>query len=239
VNLTLTAIRKHIRRAGWNGRDFIARDSNRDVFFGQCEYASTSVSEMLTGVDGRWSLRVRGWYTGPVTVGADWGWHPRGQGVAHSWVVYNGKIIDPTWWAFENAKPAVYVFEANDPRFVADDNAYEDTQMSMVKMRQAVEKSISKKVVNALLTAGFAISVDNGGDDYELAHSTNGVDIVKAMFLADEDRLYAEKDGKTFGWVYLIYGNDGWDVINDYTVNLEPYIGEGTAVQKEIEKWED
>lgn len=33
-----------------------------------------------------------------------------------------------------------------------------------------------------------------------------------------------------------MYGNDGWDVISDYTVSLEPYIGEGTAVQKLIDK---
>ncbi len=26
------------------------------------------------------------------------------------------------------------------------------------------------------------------------------------------------------GWVRFIYGNDGWDVISDYTTNLEPVM---------------
>ena len=36
-----------------------------------------------------------------------------------------------------------------------------------------------------------------------------------------------------------VYGNDGWDVICDNTVNLEPWIGEGTAVDNLIQKYSD
>jgi hypothetical protein len=101
-----------------------------------------------------------------------------------------------------------------------------------VKMRQEVERKIATAAIQSLLQAGFALSVDNGGDEYELSHSTDQTAILKAMFLCDEDRLYVEKESKTFGWIYFVYGNDGWDVISDYTVNLESFIGEGTEAYK-------
>jgi hypothetical protein len=111
-----------------------------------------------------------------------------------------------------------------------------------VKMRQEVERKIATAAIDAILAAGFAISIDNGGDEYELAHSTDKDTILKSMFLADEDRLFVEpletKKGTRrgnspwFGWLYLVYGNDGWDVISDYTVNLEKYVGTGSEAQK-------
>jgi len=106
-----------------------------------------------------------------------------------------------------------------------------------VKMRQLVEREIATAVVNSLLAAGFAISVANGED--EIFSMGNADAVLKAMFLTDDEHLYAEKDGKAFGWVHLVYGNDGWDVMSDYTVNLEPFIGTGTEVDKVIEKYAD
>lgn len=125
-----------------------------------------------------------------------------------------------------------------------------------IKMRQLVEKEIAGAVIDALLKAGFVVSVDNGDNSggvasaasnfqYELANSTNKKEILKSMFLTDEDRLYTNKldehgnSTSPYGWVYFIYGNDGWDVITDYTVNLESLIGEGTEVQKVIDKYAD
>lgn len=103
-----------------------------------------------------------------------------------------------------------------------------------VKMRQEVERKIAEATVNSLLQAGFAISVDNGGNEYELASSKDSAAILAAMFLCDEDRLYTHRDGESdpFGWVYFVYGNDGWDVINDYTVNLEQYVGDGSKADE-------
>ncbi len=38
----------------------------------------------------------------------------------------------------------------------------------------------------------------------------------------DEDVLHFGYDGQpSLGWVYLVYGNDGYDVVNDYTTNLD------------------
>jgi hypothetical protein len=112
-----------------------------------------------------------------------------------------------------------------------------NSQLRLEK-RIAVEKRIARKVVDVLLAAGFALSLNNGGDEYEIKNSTDASAIKAAMFATDEERLYAMQCDRCVGWVYFVYGNDGWDVICDHTVNLEPYIGEGTEVEKAIERAE-
>jgi hypothetical protein len=43
-----------------------------------------------------------------------------------------------------------------------------------------------------------------------------------------------EKDSDTWhGWVLFIYGNDGWDVISDYTCNLEPIMGPANELSEQ------
>ena len=88
-------------------------------------------------------------------------------------------------------------------------------------MRQIVEKEIATAIVDSLLAAGFRIEVDNG--DEETLPIADRATILKSMFLTDEERLFVFKKNEPdwFGWVYLVYGNDGWDVLSDYTVNLE------------------
>lgn len=88
-----------------------------------------------------------------------------------------------------------------------------------VAARQAIERRIALAVVEAALHAGYLISVDNGED--ETLRSAHKSAILNAMFLTDEDRLYIWNGTERLGWVYLVYGNDGWDVINDYTTNLD------------------
>lgn len=117
---------------------------------------------------------------------------------------------------------------------------FSESSPPAVKRRQAVEVAILKATVKALLAAGFTLSVFDGEEDHLIvdnkAGSTNTEAIYKALYETDEDYLNAWKDGKIFGWVRFVYGNDGYDVISDYSVNLEPYIGEGTAVDKLIDK---
>jgi hypothetical protein len=117
-----------------------------------------------------------------------------------------------------------------------------------VKRRQDVEIRILKATVKALLDAGFTLSVFDGEEDL-LLHRTgpetpvvggskDTKTIYNALYNTDEDYLNAWKGGHIFGWVRFVYGNDGWDVICDYTTNLEPYIGEGSAVESLIDEEE-
>jgi hypothetical protein len=38
------------------------------------------------------------------------------------------------------------------------------------------------------------------------------------------------------GWVRFIYGNDGWDVMNDYSTVLEPYLIKTNALIDEMQE---
>lgn len=105
-----------------------------------------------------------------------------------------------------------------------------------IKQRQAIERHIAELFIDSAIAAGYAINVDNGGDDYELADaSTCKTDILKAMFATDDERLYIFEKGKRerFGWALFVYGNDGYDVIADYTTNLETLM---TAVNEYTDK---
>lgn len=93
-----------------------------------------------------------------------------------------------------------------------------------VQNRQRVERQIARATLRNAVAAGFdKFEVDNGDDENTSTHtSVRGT--LDAMFQTDEDRVFLWKGEKQVGWVYFVYGNDGWDVISDYTTNLEHII---------------
>lgn len=94
-----------------------------------------------------------------------------------------------------------------------------------VAVRQQVERRIARRVIRDCLAAGYTISVNDGGET-TLKCSRTPRRIVAAMMTTDEDYLLIHRRGEkqAFGWVRFIYGNDGPDVINDYTTNLESVL---------------
>lgn len=95
--------------------------------------------------------------------------------------------------------------------------------MSNVKLRQELERKIARAVITQAINLGYSIDVDDG-EEITLRHSQDVKAILKAMFTTDEDWLILRR-GKESGWVRFVYGNGGYDVVNDYTVNLEPVMG--------------
>lgn len=107
-----------------------------------------------------------------------------------------------------------------------------------VEQRQAVERKIASAVIDDLLKAGYEIVV-NDGEEEVTEKITDKSEILDAMFSTDEDYLLAYLPGMfpIAGWVRFIYGNDGPDVINDYTMSLEPVLEESlNLVDLEEEK---
>lgn len=115
-----------------------------------------------------------------------------------------------------------------------------------VKMRQEVEQKIVGALVDSLLADGYRISVslERGYDIDDM--TANGVlgtrdraKIMEEAFAGDEchlfvhdavDPLIVDDYIDSFGWVYVVFGNDGWDCISDYTVNLEPLMTDAKAI---------
>jgi hypothetical protein len=100
-------------------------------------------------------------------------------------------------------------------------------------MRQEVERKIAKAFVKEAIKDGYAITVDYGDGPSKYLGSTKSV--LAEMFQGDEDFLQLHMKGAAAGWVQFIYGNDGWDVISDYSVNLEYLMGPANAISKRYE----
>lgn len=86
-----------------------------------------------------------------------------------------------------------------------------------------VEKLIAAYVVDRLVNADYEVSVHDGEQEGE---RTTSVDkIVKAMGEVEDERLlvYVIGQPEAFAWVRFVYGNgnNGFDVVSDYTTNIE------------------
>jgi hypothetical protein len=103
--------------------------------------------------------------------------------------------------------------------------------------RIAAERRIARRLVRDALAAGYTISVDNGeGEEGPFKTETKTLD---AMFATDEEHLFFfDAAGSKIGWVFFVYGNDGWDVISDYTTNLESLMPGANEVADAFERSE-
>lgn len=98
--------------------------------------------------------------------------------------------------------------------------------------RIGVEFDILTRTIHALCEAGYLLQIDNGEDAFPVAGGCRDrLALIEAAMQTDEERLYVyrDHDHMAFGWVFFVYGNDGWDVINDYTTNLESALAEVNA----------
>ncbi len=100
--------------------------------------------------------------------------------------------------------------------------------------RQSVERRVVEAAAQGLVDAGFSIAVYDGEE--LVTDVTDDVSsVMEALFATDEEFLYAYNgDGKHVGWVHLVYGNSGWDVISDNTDNLEDALIAATELADEI-----
>ena len=103
----------------------------------------------------------------------------------------------------------------------------DSTLAPAVRARRAIERRIIRQVCKSALAAGYAVSVDCG-EGLEIRRSCSVNKIMAAIMATDEDRLLFHKPIATgghekaaFAWAYLVYGNDGWDVVSDYSTNIE------------------
>lgn len=93
-----------------------------------------------------------------------------------------------------------------------------------VKMRRHVERQIARRFILDAILAGYAVNVNIDRfyePDLLPEPSTKAKQVLDAMFSTDDEHLAVYKDGKRVGWVWFVYGNDGYDVISDYTCNLD------------------
>lgn len=124
--------------------------------------------------------------------------------------------------------------------------------MSQAWLRQhmATERKIVRAFVDAALAAGYrlAVSLERGYDtDEMLLGSTNAAAIMAEAFAGDEAHIFVQpahgvliKDGAVVseGWVYIVLGNYGYDVLADWTAGIEPLLAEAIRISEAAEAQE-
>lgn len=109
---------------------------------------------------------------------------------------------------------------------------------SKLRLRALVEMAIVRRLVTGLIGAGRNLSVDSGGDEPDVEHSTLVTEIMAACFAVDEASIHVYLDGGKFtGSISLVFGNSGWDVISDYHVRLEPLLQGALEYSEQLSEW--
>lgn len=91
--------------------------------------------------------------------------------------------------------------------------------MSLSNLRNQIENRIVQALVSEILVKGFTISIDNGGDEFEIEKCHDEKTVLANCALCDEDTIYFFNSvGKNLGCIYIIYG-EGDTIITDYSDN--------------------
>ena len=85
--------------------------------------------------------------------------------------------------------------------------------------RMRLEKRMASALVTACLSRGYSITVDNG-EDRPIKKSHSYTAVMNELWQTDEERVFIyDGFGKRCGVFFLVYGNDGYDLVADYSDN--------------------
>lgn len=105
---------------------------------------------------------------------------------------------------------------------------------NLYENRGPVERAIAAQVIHDALAASYTLGV-NDGEQTTITGSSDASAVLAAMFTSDEDWLLVYREGKRIGWVRFVYGNYGWDVVSDYTTNLQHIMQNEDALSKKFQ----
>jgi hypothetical protein len=90
---------------------------------------------------------------------------------------------------------------------------------AQLKARIAAERQIIRALCAHCIKVGFMLSY-NDGEEWAVKLSRDLKAIMEHVGSTDEATItIRDNNGERIGGVSLVYGNDGYDVIADYTVN--------------------
>ena len=97
-----------------------------------------------------------------------------------------------------------------------------------------LENTIIRVFIREALQHGHTITVTTYGED-EITRSNKINKIVGALRSTDYDNLRVHDGNKYIGGVLLVWGNDPWEVISDYSVSIEDMVEPAMEKSREIE----
>lgn len=95
-----------------------------------------------------------------------------------------------------------------------------------MKIIESMERQVVKALVTEAFKRGFTkIIIDNGGDDGEQITCTDTKEVMASIRQTDEEHMFfVHPDSPKMSLVFLVYGNDGYDVIADNSSSLNEMI---------------
>lgn len=123
------------------------------------------------------------------------------------------------------------------PRCHQHRNSPELPRLCHICQRIAVEQDIVTRTVDAFLAAGYLLQTDLHDDPRPEKPTADRAAILDEVMEVDDEflGLFHDEDCGPFGWVRFVYGNDGWDVISDYTTNLEGVLAPINAYAEQLD----
>jgi hypothetical protein len=86
-----------------------------------------------------------------------------------------------------------------------------------------IDREIATKLVDAFLADGYTITCDLQDGQPEFERSTDRDGILEYLWQVEIAELWAHK-GRKRGWLRLIFDEEGWDLVQDYSVDLEHIV---------------
>ena len=97
-----------------------------------------------------------------------------------------------------------------------------------MKTVQEIERAIIRKLVEDALRDGLTVKHNDGEDDTLCVYADDekhapiiAGKIMDVIQVTDMEYLIFYKGESKIGWVMLVYGNSGWDVVADHTDTVE------------------
>jgi hypothetical protein len=105
---------------------------------------------------------------------------------------------------------------------VLTDGEFDKRLLHVLKRREVhrLDRMIATQLVDALLAQGYVIT-DASGDEFE--RSVDRAAILDLLLDIERIELFVEKNDEE-SWMRLIFGENGWDLVQDYTVDLKHLI---------------
>lgn len=122
---------------------------------------------------------------------------------------------------------------------VPDDQRFFDNRCTAtdadIRARILIERAIVRQAVSDILAAGLRITLTHEGDDSE-AVLANDLDFIMDQACACdlEGLVIFTAEGNRVGWVQMVYGNDGWDVLSDNSTTVSHYLDGADALSQEL-----
>ena len=88
------------------------------------------------------------------------------------------------------------------------------------RARARIELAIVDKLIDSARDVGYRLKVAEYEEDGETDY-----DFKNAVFNLDDALvLVADGEGEQLGWIRLVFGNSGYDLVSDFAVSLEDFL---------------